>query len=155
MVQNIFGSGSDLDRKTGLRIDDDTTLSDPLEDVSLGITTSSRVSKLSDGNAQGSDVNQSCFIRDVFLVLKEGLFNVWTEENDPTLIRPFQDPPAVASVAKKSDDSNKDTENDPTVSADPAQTANPAEDPASAAANPEGNTSEGSEEVPKKPVRIS
>lgn len=84
MVQNIFGSGSDLDRKTGLRMDDDTTLSDPLEDVSLGITTSSRVSKLSDGNAQGSDVNQSCFIRDVFLVLKEGLFNVWTEENDPT-----------------------------------------------------------------------
>ena len=84
IVQNIFGSGSDLDRKTGLRMDDDTTLSDPLEDVSLGITTSSRVSKFSDENAQGSDVNQSCFIRDVFLVLKEALFNVWTEENDPT-----------------------------------------------------------------------
>jgi hypothetical protein len=29
------------------------------------------------------------------------------------------------------------------------------DDPASASADPEGNTSEGSEEVPKKPVRIS
>ena len=82
-------------------------------------------------------------------------FWIRSEENDPTLVRPFQDPPAAASVAKNSDDSNKDTENDPPVSADVAQTANPSEDPASSAANPEGNTSEASEEAPKKPVRIS
>ena len=82
-------------------------------------------------------------------------FWIRSEENDPTLIRPFQDPPAVASVAKKPDDANQDTENDPTVSADATQIANPSADPASSAANPEGNTSEGSEEVPKKPVRIS
>lgn len=67
-------------------MDNDSYLSDPLEDLSLGITTSpSRVSKLSsDGNAQGTDAHPSCFIRDAFLVLKEALFNVWAEENDPT-----------------------------------------------------------------------
>ena len=100
---------------------------------------------------KGHDDRVSCYTTNI----AAARFWIRSEENDPTLIRPFQDPPVVASVAKKSDDSNKDTENDPTVSADPAQTANPAEDPASAEANPESNTSEGSEEVPKKPVRIS
>ncbi len=84
LFQNILSSGNEIDRKTGLNTDQDNTLSDPLEDVSLGITTSSRVSKLSDGNAQGKDAIPSCFIREVFLVLKEALFNVWTDENDPT-----------------------------------------------------------------------
>lgn len=83
-------------------------------------------------------------------------FWIRSEENDPTLVRPFQDPPAVANVAKKSADSSTDTESDPNVSADAAEVTNPSsDDPASAAADPEGKTSEGSEEVPKKPVRIS
>jgi hypothetical protein len=83
-MHNLLGSGNELDRKTGLSLDNDTALSDPLEDLSLGITTSSRVKKVSDANAQGNDAYPSCFIRDIFLVLKEALFNVWAEENDPT-----------------------------------------------------------------------
>lgn len=82
-------------------------------------------------------------------------FWIRSEENDPTLVRPFQDPPVVASVAKKSDDSSTATENDPNISADATEATNPSDDPASAAADPEGNTTESSEEVPKKPVRIS
>ena len=84
LFQNLLSNDNEIDKKTGQKRDDDSTLSDPLEDVSLGITTSSRVSKLSDGNAQGKDEIPSCFIRQVLFVLKEALFNVWTDENDPT-----------------------------------------------------------------------